>query len=115
MTPDSLSQYRQIIGTQHYSDHHPWAHTMVFALFYKIGFAITGDTYLAIAFYTVVQMVLVALCIAYVWAALYEMGLKKGYCIAGILLFIICPYNLVYSKRIAMENRMSFQIISQSQ
>ena len=111
MTPDSLSQYRQTIGTQHYSDHHPWAHTMVFALFYKIGFAITGDTYLAIAFYTVVQMVLVALCIAYVWAALYEMGLKKGYCMAGILLFVICPYNLVYSVTIWKDILFSMAIL----
>lgn len=97
MTPDSLSQYRQVIGTQHYSDHHPWAHTMLFSFFYHIGYAITKDTYLSIAFYTVAQMLLVSFSVAYVWAVLYEMGLKKKYCMAGILVFIICPYNLVYS------------------
>lgn len=111
MTPDSLSQYRQTIGTQHYSDHHPWAHTMVFAFFYHIGFFITGDTYSAIAFYTVAQMILVSLCIAYVWATLYEMGLKKGYCVAGILLFVICPYNLVYSVTIWKDILFSMSIL----
>ncbi len=111
MTPDSLSQYRQTIGTQHYSDHHPWAHTMVFAFFYNIGFFITGDTYLAIAFYTVAQMILVSLCIAYVWATLYEMGLKKGYCVVGILLFVICPYNLVYSVTIWKDILFSMSIL----
>lgn len=97
MTPDSLSQYRQIIGTQQYSDHHPWAHTMLFSFFYHIGYAITKDTYFGIAFYTVAQMLLVSFSVAYVWEVLYEMGLKKKYCAAGILLFVICPYNLVYS------------------
>lgn len=111
MTPDSLSQYRQIIGTQHYSDHHPWAHTMVFGFFYNIGFLITGDTYLAIAFYTVAQMILVSLSIAYVWAALYEMGLKKGYCAAGLILFVICPYNLVYSVTIWKDILFSVSIL----
>lgn len=111
MTPDSLSQYRQIIGTQHYSDHHPWAHTMVFAFFYNIGFWITGDTYLAIAFYTVAQMILVSLSIAYVWMTLYEMGLKKGCCVAGLLLFVICPYNLVYSVTIWKDILFSMSIL----
>ena len=111
MTPDSLSQYRQVIGAQNYSDHHPWAHTMVFALFYNIGFAITKDIYLAIAFYTVAQIIMVSVCIAYAWAALYEMGLKKRYCIAGIFLFVICPYNLVYSVTIWKDILFSMSIL----
>ena len=111
MTPDSLSQYRQTVGLQSYSDHHPWAHTMAFALFYKIGFAITGDIYLAIAFYTVAQMIMICLSIAYVWSALYEVGLKKGYCIAGILLFVICPYNLVYSVTVWKDILFSMAIM----
>lgn len=111
MTPDSLSQYRQIIGTQHYSDHHPWPHTMLFSLFYHIGFALTKDTYAAIAFYTVAQMLLVALAEAYVWAALYEMGLKKKYCVAGILVFVICPYNLVYSVTIWKDILFSMAVM----
>ena len=111
MTPDSLSQYRQVIGAQNYSDHHPWAHTMVFALFYKIGFAITKDTYLAIAFYTVAQMIMVSVCVSYAWAALYEIGMKKRYGIAGILLFVICPYNLVYSVTIWKDILFSMAIL----
>ena len=96
MTPDSLAQYRQAADISAYNDHHPWMHTLLIELFYKIGYGITGDVYLGIAFYTVAQMILVALSVSYVWAALYEMGLKKGYCILGETLFIICPYNLIY-------------------
>lgn len=96
MTPDSLAQYRQVVDISAYNDHHPWMHTLVIELFYKIGYAITGDVYMGIACYTVAQMLLVALSVSYVWAALYELGLKKGYSILGEVLFLICPYNLIY-------------------
>lgn len=96
MTPDSLAQYRQAAGISGYNDHHPWMHTLLIEFFYKIGYGITQNTYSAIAFYTIVQMFLVAVSVAYVWSALYEMGLKKLYCILGIALFLIYPYNLIY-------------------
>lgn len=96
MTPDSLSQYRQAAGLEGYSDHHPWLHTMMINLFYEIGYAISGNTYFAIACYTIIQMILVAVSVSYVWCTLYEIGLKKKYCITGAVLFIIYPYNLIY-------------------
>ena len=96
MTPDSLAQFRQAAGISAYNDHHPWMHTLLIELFYKIGYGITGDVYLGVAFYTVAQMLLVSLSAAYVWSALYEMGLKKMYSILGAGLFVICPYNLIY-------------------
>lgn len=111
MTPDSLSQYRQAAGIEPFNDHHPWAHTMLFTLFYRIGYAMTGDTYLAIAFYTVAQMILVSFAVSYVWAALYEMGLKKKICIAGVLLFVICPYNLIYSVTIWKDILFSMAVL----
>lgn len=97
MTPDSLSQYRQAVGISDYSDHHPWFHTMIFKLFYDIGYAFSGEIYTSIAVYTVAQMILVSLSVGYVWCTLYELGLKKQYCIAGVILFAIYPYNLVYA------------------
>lgn len=97
MTPDSLSQYRQAVGISNYSDHHPWFHTMIFKLFYDIGYALSGEIYTSIAVYTVVQMLLVALSVGYIWCALYELGLKKKYCIAGVIVFAIYPYNLIYA------------------
>lgn len=97
MTPDSLSQYRQVVGISNYSDHHPWFHTLIFKLFYDIGYALSGDIYTSIAVYTVVQMILVAMSVAYVWCTLYELGLKKKYCVAGVIVFAIYPYNLIYA------------------
>ena len=96
MTPDSLAQYRQVVDISAYNDHHPWMHTLLIEFFYKIGYAITGDVYLGIAFYTVAQMLMVSLSVSYVWSTLYELGLKKGYAVLGEALFIVCPYNLIY-------------------
>ncbi len=97
MTPDSLNQYRQAAGIEGYSDHHPWLHTMLINLFYELGLMISGNEYFAISCYTIVQMLLVALGIGYVWTTLYELGLKRKYCIAGMVLFAIYPYNLIYA------------------
>jgi len=111
MTPDSLSQYRQVTGLERYNDHHPWMHTLIFNLFYEMGFAVSGDTYIAIACYTIVQMLLVAICISYVWTTLYEMGLKKIYCVTGVLLFVIYPYNLIYGVTIWKDILFSMSVL----
>lgn len=111
MTPDSLSQYRQVAGREGLNDHHPWMHTLLFSLFYHIGFGITKDTYMAIAFYTVAQMLFVSISVAYVWCTLYEMGLKKKYCVTGILLFLIYPYNLIYGVTIWKDILFSMAVL----
>lgn len=96
MTPDSLSQYRQVAGMEGYNDHHPWLHTMIIKLFYEVGHILSSNEYFAIACYTVVQMVVVAFSVGYVWSTLYELGLKKEFCVAGVVLFAAYPYNLIY-------------------
>lgn len=111
MTPDSLSQYRQVVGISNYSDHHPWLHTMIIKLFYDIGYALSGEVYTSIAFYTVAQMVLVSVSVGYVWCTLYELGLKRKYCIAGAILFVIYPYNLIYAVTIWKDILFSVAVL----
>lgn len=112
MTPDSLSQYRQATGINGYSDHHPWLHTMIFKLFYEIGFMISGNKYFAISCYTLVQMLLVAFSVGYVWSTLYELGLKRKYCIAGVVLFAVYPYNLIYAVTIWKDILFSMAVLA---
>ncbi len=111
MTPDSLSQYRQAAGIEGYNDHHPWMHTMILNLFYEIGYLLTKNIYAGIAFYTVAQMLLVAMSVSYVWSTLYEMGLKKKYCISGLALFVIYPYNLIYGVTIWKDILFSMAVL----
>jgi len=97
MTPDSLSQFGQINKTEAFVDHHPWIHTLLIGLLYKTGYAITGNVYSAIAFYSVFQMILVSFSIAYAIECFYEMGFSKSVRITLLCCFILFPYNLVYS------------------
>lgn len=111
MTPDSLSQYRQAVGINGYSDHHPWLHTMIFKLFYDIGYLISGSKYIAISCYTVAQMSLVSISIGYVWSTLYELGLKRKYCITGVVIFAVYPYNLIYAVTIWKDILFSMSVL----
>lgn len=111
MTPDSLSQYRQATGISAYSDHHPWFHTLLFKLFYSIGYAFSKNVYSAIACYTFAQMLLMAFGVSYVWATLYEMGLKKKFYLAGVALYVIYPYNLIYAVTIWKDVLFSMAVM----
>jgi len=111
MTPDSLSQYRQAVGIEGYSDHHPWFHTLMIQFFYQFGLMIGGNEYFAIACYTLVQMLLVAFSVGYVWSTLYELGLKRKYCIIGVVLFAIYPYNLIYAVTIWKDVLFSMSVL----
>ena len=111
MTPDSLSQYRQAIGSQNYSDHHPWLHTMLFKLCYSMGYAVSGDIYFSIAIYTIVQMIVVAVAESYVIVSLYEMGMKKKWCILSLFVFILYPFNLIYAVTIWKDILFSVSVM----
>ena len=85
MTPDSISQYSQAMGLTGYSDHHPFAHTLLIKLLLSMGMALFDNVYAAIACYTVFQMVLMALLLCYCICILYRYGAGRKLC----LLFLI--------------------------
>ena len=60
MTPDSINQLEQVLHVTAYSNHHPFVHTMIFKLFYHIGFFFTADMVAAVSFYTFFQMCFLA-------------------------------------------------------
>ncbi len=97
LTVDSFNQLEQVQGLRAYNDHHPWVHTMIIKAFYSIGFGITGDVYAGIATYTVAQMIIIAMSVAYAIASLAEAGLGRVGRIAVALGFILYPYNAAYA------------------
>lgn len=111
MTPDSLSQYSQINGLEPYVNHHPWVHTAIFGLFYKLGFLCTGNTYTAIAFYTFFQIIIVSLSIGYSIECMYEFGFGRCIHILLLLSFILLPYNLIYSVTIWKDILFSMAVL----
>ncbi len=97
MTVDSFDQLNQARGLKPYSDLHPWAHTLLIQLFWHIGYAISGSVNGGIAFYMIVQMIIVALSVAYAIESLAEAGLGRKGCIAVLLGYLIYPYNPAFA------------------
>ena len=93
MTPDSISQYSQAMGLTGYSDHHPFAHTLLIRLFLSLGMALFNNVYAAIACYTVFQMVLMALLLCYCLCVLYRYGAGKKLCFLFLIFYACVPYN----------------------
>lgn len=97
MTIDSMNQFAQVIGIYAPSNHHPWTHTLVMKFFYEAGYMLTGDRTLAIAFYTVFQMVFMAICVAYLVHTLVKIGIRKKVLIAVTAFYALVPYNALYA------------------
>lgn len=119
MTVDSFDQLEQARGLAPYSDHHPWVHTMLIKALYTAGLGLTGSVYGGIAAYTIFQMVVLAMSVAYaivsVTADIRDVGLQEESeavlrhkriselsvsakaRIAMSLGFVLFPYNLAYS------------------
>lgn len=93
MTPDSISQYSQAMGLTGYSDHHPFAHTLLIKLLLSMGMALFDNVYAAIACYTVFQMVLMALLLCYCLCVLYRYGAGKKLCLLFLIFYACVPYN----------------------
>ncbi|MBQ9334566.1 MAG: hypothetical protein IJS12_09560 [Lachnospiraceae bacterium] len=97
MTVDSFDQLNQARGLKPYSDLHPWAHTLLIQLFWHIGYAISGSVNGGIAFYMIIQMIIVALSVAYAIESLAEAGLGLKGCIAVLFGYLIYPYNPAFA------------------
>lgn len=97
MTPDSLNQLEQVLSLTAYSNHHPFVHTMIFKLFYHIGFALTSNMVTAVSFYTFFQMCFLAYSIYYFLKTLDSFLIRPGILIAITLFYALVPYHAVFS------------------
>lgn len=97
MTPDSINQYEQVLGIIPYSNHHPFAHTMMIKFFFSIGKLFTNNLTYTAGFYTFFQLCFVAFSIA-----VFISTLSKSVKNVWILLFwnfwfALVPYHAVYA------------------
>lgn len=97
MTPDSINQLEQVLGLIGYSNHHPFVHTMIFSLFYHIGFAISSDMVISVSFYTFFQMCFLAFGVCYLIRTLELFHIRKEILILITLFYALVPYNAVFS------------------
>lgn len=95
MTPDSINQFRQVVGISPFSNHHPWVHTLTIALFYHIGSLFTSNVNDAFLFFTIFQICFMAFAASYlIWViSKYTKSLPL---LGGIIAFYaILPYHNV--------------------
>ncbi|MDE6406465.1 MAG: hypothetical protein K2M20_12540 [Lachnospiraceae bacterium] len=97
MTPDSINQLEQILGVIPWSNHHPWVHTLVFGLFYHIGYALTGNMVTAVSVYTFFQMCLLAGSVAYFISTLRSHKIRPFVLLLIMAFYALIPYHAVFS------------------
>lgn len=97
MTPDSINQFEQVLGIIPYSNHHPLVHTLLFQLFYRIGFFLTSDMVTAVSFYTFFQMCFMAFTVSYLLKTLRLFHTKPVVLLLITLFYALVPYHAVYS------------------
>ena len=97
MSPDSINQFEQVLGIIDYNNHHPFVHTMLFGLFYHIGYFISHDMVVAVSFYTFFQMCFLAFSICYFLRTLELFHIRQGILVAVTLFYALVPYHAVFS------------------
>lgn len=97
MTPDSINQFEQALGLIPYSNHHPFVHTMLFKLLYRIGMALTHNMLIATSFYTFFQMCFLAFSIFYFLKTLHIFRIRDSVIIIITLFYALVPYHAVFS------------------
>ena len=80
-----------------YSNHHPWAHTMVIKFFFSLGHLFTDDINAALAFYTLFQMCFMAFCVAWLISSLQRLGTGNLPCLLILGFYALVPYHGVFA------------------
>ena len=93
MTPDSINQFAQAVGVWELNNQHSVLHTLLILVFYKMGLTITGNSIIAISFYTVFQMIFMAFIAAYTVRTLQIAKLKTSICVVVACFYALLPYQ----------------------
>ena len=95
MTADSIVQYEQVVGIHPLSNHHPVVHTLTISFFYHIGLLFTDDPSAAIAFYTIAQMIFMAICCGD--SVMMISKKSRNAALLSLLFFALVPFNAVFA------------------
>ena len=107
ITPDAL--YQIIQGyTNSYMNDHPFWNTLYIKGILNIGYFLFGSPNGAMALYSVLQILMMAGCFAYALMTLYQSGVPKWLLAIIGVLYVLIPYNIVYS--ISMYKDVPFSL-----
>ena len=97
ISPDSYSQIQQVLGDLNLDDHHPIFHTAIIAIFIKLGLKIFNNINVAIALYTIAQMLMLSISYALVVKYLRKNKVPTIFRIITLLYYMLYPIHAVYS------------------
>ncbi|MDR1564838.1 MAG: DUF6020 family protein [Oscillospiraceae bacterium] len=92
ITPDTVNQLNQIKGIWPYSNHLPFAHTLLLKLCMSIGSLFGGEA-VQIAFYTAFQMIIMAASCSASVLLLPKLGAPKAFTCCAIAFYALYPLN----------------------
>ena len=90
MSPDSLNQYGQAVGSIELSNHHPIVHTMLIKIFYLIG-KLFKSVNIGVMFYSLFQIILLASIFSYILSYFYKKGINKNIIILLLSFYCFLP------------------------
>ena len=111
VTQDSSLQIAEAIGIYRLSDVMPYVHTLIMSLLIKMGMGIFGTRVGGIAFYTVVQMILIALSVSYVLHCMARRGIRPCFRILTLAFFALHPVIGAYAVSVWKDIWLSYFIM----
>lgn len=96
LSGDSITQINECM-TGNYSNHHPFYHTIIIKFFLTIGISLFGNINVAVAMYSVFQILFMGICFAVVADTLYKMNVSIYIIIAVIMWYALMPFHIMYS------------------
>ena len=96
LTPDSMYQVQQGFEGVYINDN-PFWHTFAIRGILSLGYGFFGTPNGAVAFFSVVQLLLLAACMAYALVTLYQAGAPKWCMAVCLAVYALSPYNIAMS------------------
>ncbi len=96
MSLDSIDQVSQLFSGE-YSNHQPFYHTMLLGVFMRIGLFMFKNMNAAIATYTVIQILFMAMTFSYVTYNLAVLDMPLWTVIASCAWYALMPFHIMFS------------------
>lgn len=93
---DTVYQIAQVVGDHSLSNHHPIFMTAFIGLFIRIGLLL-GNINIGVAFYSVIQMLMIAAAFSYVLSFMAERNSSVRLRMFTLLFFMLYPVHAFYS------------------
>lgn len=97
LTADSCAQVAQAIGNAELSNHHPIFHTAIISIFVNAGKSIFNNINIGVAFYTIFQMIIMAIMFATVIRYISKKQAPLVVRILVLLYYMFYPINALFS------------------